>query len=277
MGDADVAAGALATSEDALLDGRLILRQPVKGHRVGTDAILLAAAAPADGVAHLVDVGAGVGVVGLALLARLGGAHADLIEREADLAALAEANAARNALQARTRVLCVDVTAGRERRDLGLQDGIADLVVTNPPFFDAQNVRVSSHAARARAHVFVPDATGEPASEPLERWIVASLSLLRAGGRFIIIHRADALARLLGAFGRRLGAIAILPVYPNAAASAHRVIVAGRKGAKGPISLRPGLVLHDEAGAFTPPVEAMHRGEALIDWGEAPRRRPAAR
>ena len=277
MGDAQVAAGPLATSDDALLDGRLIIRQPAKGHRVGTDAILLAAAAPADGVGRLIDVGAGVGAVGLALLARLDGAHADLLEREADLAALAEANAERNALQARTRVLRVDVTAARERRDLGLQDGIADLVVTNPPFFDAQDVRVSPNAARASAHVFVRDARGEPASEPLERWIVASLNLLRAGGRFVIIHRADALGQLLGAFGRRLGAIAVLPVYPNAEANAHRVIVAGVKGARGPLSLRPGLILHDETGAFTPLVQAIHRGEALIDWGAAPRRRPAAR
>ena len=32
------------TSEDAVLGGRLVLRQPLKGHRVGHDAILLAAA-----------------------------------------------------------------------------------------------------------------------------------------------------------------------------------------------------------------------------------------
>ena len=34
----------LETSEDAVLGGRLRLRQPLKGHRVGHDAILLAAA-----------------------------------------------------------------------------------------------------------------------------------------------------------------------------------------------------------------------------------------
>ena len=32
------------TSEDAVLGGRLVLRQPLRGHRVGHDAILLAAA-----------------------------------------------------------------------------------------------------------------------------------------------------------------------------------------------------------------------------------------
>jgi tRNA1(Val) A37 N6-methylase TrmN6 len=273
MGDAPGEAGALPTTEDALLGGRLAIRQPAKGHRVGTDAILLAAAAPTEGVSRLVDVGAGVGAVGLALLARLGSAQADLVEKEADLAALAEENAARNGLQARTRVLRVDVAQAHDRRALGLQDEAADLIVTNPPFFEARNVRVSSDAKRASAHVFAKDSTTDGGLAPLETWIVASLSLLRPGGRFIIIHRPDALAQMLKAFARRLGAIEILPIYPNAKADAQRLLVAGQKGAKGPTSLRPGLVLHEPTGAFTPLVQALHRGEAVIDWGDAPRRR----
>ena len=64
------AADVEATSRDELLGGRLVLRQPFKGHRVGSDAILLAAAAPRGGVKRLVDVGAGVGAVGLAMLQR---------------------------------------------------------------------------------------------------------------------------------------------------------------------------------------------------------------
>jgi hypothetical protein len=109
MGDLPDRPGGFATSRDALLGGRLNLRQPVKGHRVGSDAILLAAAAPAEGVGRLIDVGAGVGAVGLAIVQRLSGASADLVERDADLAALASENATLNGLAARTRVACVDI------------------------------------------------------------------------------------------------------------------------------------------------------------------------
>ena len=270
--------GDFLTSDDALLGGRLIIRQPLKGHRVGSDAVLLAAAAPAAGVSRLVDVGAGVGAVGLAALGRISGAHADLVERDAGLAALAGQNAARNGLAAQTRVLCVDIGEARARRQSGLVDAAADLVLTNPPFFDAQSVRVSPEARKASAHVF--DRPAASAGEaPLETWIVASLALLRAGGRFVMIHRPDALAQILSAFGRRLGAVAILPIHPNAEAAAHRILVAGVKGARAPLRLRPGLVLHDASGAFTPLAEAIHRGEALIDWGEGPRAplRPAQR
>jgi tRNA1(Val) A37 N6-methylase TrmN6 len=278
-GSGDSPASDFATSDDALLGGRLIIRQPLKGHRVGSDAILLAAAAPAAGVSRLVDVGAGIGAVGLAALRRMGGAHADLVERDAGLAALAGQNAVRNGLAAQTRILCVDIGEARARRHAGLVDAAADLVLTNPPFFDARSVRVSPEARKANAHVFDKSAAGA-GKEPLETWIVACLALLRAGGRFVMIHRPDALAQILAAFGRRLGAVAILPIHPNAEAAAHRILVAGVKGARGPISLRPGLILHDSSGAFTPLAEAIHRGEALIDWGDGrafPSPRPAGR
>jgi tRNA1(Val) A37 N6-methylase TrmN6 len=275
MGDQPGQPGDFATSRDALLGGRLSLRQPVKGHRVGSDAILLAAAAPAEGVRRLVDVGAGVGAVGLAILQRLSAASADLVERDAGLAALAQENAVRNSLAERTRVACVDIAEPRARRAAGLADGAADLVVTNPPFFDARNVRVSPDGGRASAHVFASEAAG---ATPLEAWIAASLALLRPGGHFVMIHRPDALAQILGAFARRLGSIAMIPIYPQAEAPAHRLLLAGVKGARGPISLRPGLVLHDSSGAFTPHAEAIHRGQALIDWGApAAKRKPSPR
>jgi tRNA1(Val) A37 N6-methylase TrmN6 len=82
-----------------------------------------------------------------------------------------------------------------------------------------------------------------------------------------MIHRPDALAEILQNFEGRLGAVAILPVHPRADAPAHRVLIAGVKGARGPLSLRSALVLHDEKGAFTPKADALHRGEATIDWG----------
>ena len=44
--------------EDRLLDGRLLLRQPRKGHRAGTDAVLLAAALPELAEGPLLDMGA---------------------------------------------------------------------------------------------------------------------------------------------------------------------------------------------------------------------------
>ena len=54
-----------AVVADAFLGGRLLLRQPAEGHRCGTDAVLLAAAAPADFSGLAIDVGAGAPRQGL--------------------------------------------------------------------------------------------------------------------------------------------------------------------------------------------------------------------
>ena len=69
-----------SVTEDAVLNGRLRLRQFQRGHRVGHDAILLAAACPGRALEHVVDFGAGVGAAGLAVAARLAGIKVTLVE-----------------------------------------------------------------------------------------------------------------------------------------------------------------------------------------------------
>ena len=139
-------------TEDQWLGGRLLLMQPKRGHRVGTDAALLVAAAGDAWQGRIVDVGAGVGAVGLALAQRNALTSVDLVELDPELAQLADSNAARNGLQARTRVLRLDALNPRDRREAGLAE-LANCVVTNPPFFDARTVRASPDGGKARAHV----------------------------------------------------------------------------------------------------------------------------
>src|SRR5262245_20733903 len=69
-------------TEDAVLGGRLRLRQPRRGHRVGHDAILLAAATAALPGERAVELGSGVGAAGLALAARVPGLAVTLVERK---------------------------------------------------------------------------------------------------------------------------------------------------------------------------------------------------
>ena len=136
-----------------------MLLQPKRGHRVGTDAALLVAAAGTP-EGRIVDVGAGVGAVGLALAQRSALASVDLVEIDPEAAALANGNAERNGLQARTRVLRLDVLNPRARREAGLAES-AGCVVTNPPFFDANAVRASPDEGKARAHVLAGGAGGD--------------------------------------------------------------------------------------------------------------------
>ncbi len=250
-------------SSDAWLGGKLTLLQPKGGHRVGSDAALLAAAAAVTG-GRVVDVGAGVGAVGLALLRRRSELSADLVENDAALADIAASNAARNGLAGRARVLSLDILEPKARREADLADDAAEAVVTNPPFFDPGTVCPSPAEAKRRAHVFLP---GNRSVAPLVGSIRASIAILKPGGRLVLIHRPEALGAILAAVENRIGAVALLPVCPRAGASAHRLLVSGIKGSRAPLRIASALVLHEADGKLTPKADAIHRGEALLDWG----------
>ena len=175
---------------DAFLGGRLLLRQPAVGHRCGTDAVLLAAAAPADFSGLAIDVGAGVGAAGLALAVTRPGARIGLLENDPYIAALARANLLQNKLAGRGHVVEADLLSRANRRGAGLQDESAGLVITNPPFLDPSRARLSPDPRRRRAHAM-------PAEGTLAAWIVASLALVAPGGLFILIHPPDALPVIL--------------------------------------------------------------------------------
>jgi tRNA1(Val) A37 N6-methylase TrmN6 len=249
-------------TQDGFLGGKLQLRQPAKGHRAGTDAILLAAAAPDVGDGLIVDVGAGVGTAGLAIAIRTPVARLALVENDAAIAALARENLALNGLAERGFVAEADVTQPRQRRAAGLVDGQARLVVTNPPFFAPGRVRISPVAARGRAHV-MPPSEGDQ-SPALTRWLHAALALLAPAGTFLVIHRPEAIGELIQAVAGRLGDLRLLPIYPRSSAEAIRILLSGTKGSRAPLRLLPSFVLHQDDGAFTPLAAAVHRGEALL-------------
>ena len=94
----------------------------------------------------------GVGAVGLALAEQPAACVRRSRRARPGTGALAERNGERNGLQARTRVLRLDVLNPKERREAGLAQS-ANCVVTNPPFFDAATVRASPDESKARAHV----------------------------------------------------------------------------------------------------------------------------
>jgi tRNA1(Val) A37 N6-methylase TrmN6 len=96
----------------------------------------------------------------------------------------------------------------------------------------------------------------------LEAWIEGCTRLLKPGGTFALIHRADRLSECLSHAGAKLGALTVRFVHPRAGAPAARLLLTGVKGSRGPLVVAPPLVLHGEEGRFTPAAEALHRGDA---------------
>ncbi len=253
---------AAETTVDALLGGRIRLAQPRRGARVAVDAILLAAAVEARPGERLLELGAGVGAVSLCVAARLAGCEILGLEREADLVALANANAAANGMSARCRFVAGDVAdPPREIREAAPYAA----VFLNPPHLAAAAADPPPQTLRRRA--FVEEGAGLPV------WIRTAHRLLAHAGRILLIHRADRLDEVIAALRpRRLfGDIRILPVQPRTGEPARRVIVHARKGLRSPATLLPPLVLHRAGGGWSEAAERILRaGEglsAVVGWG----------
>jgi tRNA1(Val) A37 N6-methylase TrmN6 len=244
-----------ATSEDAVLGGKLVLRQPLRGHRFGHDAILLAAAVAARAGESAVEFGAGVGAAGLALARRVEGLNVTLVEIDPALTAFAGENAVRNGLSGRVRAISLDVTAPAVAfAAAALSPGSADHVLMNPPFNAAQNP--SPDRTRRMAHV-VSDAT-------LAHWLSMAGRLLCPGGDVTLIWRADGLGDVLAALSPGFGAVAVLPIHGKPNAAAIRVVVRAVKDRNGPLALLPGLVLTDAEGKPTVAAETVLRDGAAL-------------
>jgi len=244
----------MEVTENAVLDGRVRLRQPKVGYRAGMDAALLAAACDAAPGARVIEAGCGAGGALLAAAARRPGARFVGLERDAAALALARENVALNGLSDRVEVMGGDVADGF--RDLGLEP--FDAVMANPPFFDDPGELRSPHPAKAGAWM---------ADDGLSAWTAFLMKAVREGGTITVIHRADRLADLLELLSVKCGSFRIRPVQPFADAPAKRVLVRAVKTGKAPLRLLPALVLHERGrDGWTAEAEAVLSGEARLDW-----------
>lgn len=248
-----------AVTDDVFLGDRLRIRQPAKGYRAGIDAVLLAAVARVgnDPQGAILDLGAGVGTVGLCVAARLSTARVVLIERAPELVALARANIDANSMAGRVTIVRADICAPLSAEaQAALPAETFAHVLANPPFHDTAHGTEAATALKAQSHAMPADA--------LDDWLRFMARCAAPGGRATMIHKAEALPCLLEAFGGRFGAIKIKPIYARDGEPAIRVLVEGVKGSRAPSSLMPGLVLHGDGNGFTAEVDhILRRGNAV--------------
>ncbi len=237
----------------------MLAQQPRTGFRSGLDAVFLAAACPAQGASHVLEAGCGAGVASLCLLARISEAKVTGIEIDPALAALAGENAEANGLAGRFDCIAADVTSSWTQLEaLGLRREAYDHVMANPPFFFHGRSRPARDSGKEQARAM---AEGE-----LEAWIRFLAAAARPSGTCAVIHTVEALPLLLPSFQKRFGDLRITPLYPGADAPAIRVILCGKKGSRAPVTITPGVILHEKDGAQTAAARAILReGCALFN------------
>jgi tRNA1Val (adenine37-N6)-methyltransferase len=250
------------TTEDRLLGGRVLLRQPRRGLRAGLDAVLLAAGIPARPGERVLEAGCGSGAALLCLAARVPGLALLGVERDASLVELAEANAAANGLRAADR----PALRRADVRDLALaRDHLApcDHAFANPPYWPGGSAPPNP-ARRGATH----EAGGEGGSgggAALADWTGFLAAALRPRGSLTLIlpaARLEAGMAALAAAG--CGGTRLVPFWPRAGMPARRVLLQARRGGRGPARIGAGLVLHEADGRFSAEAEAVLRGAAPL-------------
>lgn len=248
------------TTDNAILDGRLTIRQPADGYRLAIDPVLLAASVPAIAGETVLDVGCGVGTAALCLAARVPESRVRGIDMQHDLVSLAVHNARANGMQGRVDFMRGDLLRPPPR----LAGGSFNHVMANPPYAAAGTGNAPPDPMKAKSSV-----EGEAG---LADWLRFCGGMVRPKGTITLIHKADRLDELLAIMRDGFGDIAVFPLWPGPRSGdkgnrpAKRVIVRGRKGAGAPFRLLPGLILHGQDGSFTALADAVLRGAASIEF-----------
>lgn len=236
-----------APTEDALLGGRVRLLQPARGYRVAVDAVLLAAAIDAAPGERVLDLGAGVGAVGLCLAARLPDCTVTGVDLQPALVGLAERNAVLNGMGARVRTIAHDLA-----RPLPADLGTFDHVATNPPYLPAAVADPSPDRSKALATV--------ESSANLQRWLAVATGAANPAGTVLVIHRSDRLEEIVSLLARLGWGDVTVKRLPPAA----RVLVRARRAAALVRHDSPPLVLHRPEGGYTDEAEAILRHAAPL-------------
>jgi tRNA1(Val) A37 N6-methylase TrmN6 len=227
----------------------LILLQPDRGYRYSLDPFLLADFCRPRPKERILDLGAGVGVIGLLLARRHPAVRVTGIELQPELAHFAARNARANALDGRFRIIRGDLRAAPRF----LPPEHFHRVVANPPFRTPGSGASPPDPGRAKArHEFtftLTDLAGTAAA------------LLRFGGALCAIHLAERLPELCKA----LDASGLTPkrlrlIAPFAASAPRLCLVSAVKGARSGLCVLPQLVVHEPGGQYTEEVAALLRG-----------------
>lgn len=238
-----------------VLDKRVALQQIAGGFRTSMDSVMLAAACPVKAGQSVLDLGCGVGSVGLCILERVQDCTLFGIDIQDDHIEIAKKNAALNGVPDRAEFFTADIRT--------LEIETCDHVVCNPPYLEDGAHLKSPSPARARAMGHIERDIG------IGDWITCAWRHIKGQGSLTLIHDAgqtdDILYALYGTSGgKRFGGVEVIPLWPHAGESAKRVIVRAWKHRKSPAVIRPGIVMHEADGSYTEAADAVLRHCAAL-------------
>lgn len=195
--------------------------QKRKGYRFSEDSLILADFPDLTGVKTAADLGTGSGIIAILLAMRSEELKVTGIELQETLYDMAVRNVLLSSLSERIEIVLGDVRNLRE----SFRGGSFDLVISNPPYYQAGKGRIGPNLERTLARHEV--------AITMRDIIGASEFLLKEGGRAVLVYPAERLDEVIATMKNSgLGPTRIRDVYTK---EARIVMLEGKKGYLGDV------------------------------------------
>ena len=233
------------TLED-LQFANLKLIQHADLYRFTSDAVLLSSFVEIRAGERALEIGTGSGVISILCAKKTQAQHITAVEIQPVMADMARRSVALNALENTIQVECTSIQDFAEK-----QDRSYDVVFCNPPFKEMhsgaeslrENIRLSRHEACL----------------PLSDLANCAARLLKYGGRFYMIHRADRMAEIFHVLiQNRLQPKTVRLIQSKPNAEPHIFLLKAVKNGQYGLRFLPTLQILDECGKETQEIRKIY-------------------
>jgi len=231
-----------------LIEDELEIIQDDRFFKFGTDSVLLANFVELRRGDKVIDLGTGSGVIPLLLAYKNEDVEITGIEIQPEAAELAERNADFNQLQGQIKIINADLCQLEDK----LEAGSFDAVVSNPPYLPVEG-------GKMKENDYVAIARHEIKAE-LNDVVAEAARLLKYGGHFFLVHRAERLTEVIEALAEHnCQAKELRLVQARRDKEADIFLLKAKKGANPGLRVKPVLVIYqDQSSEYTEEVKEIY-------------------
>ena len=231
-----------------LIEDELEIIQDDKLFKFGTDSVLLADFVELRQGDTVVDLGTGSGVIPLLLAYKNPGIKVTGVEIQTEAAALAKRNVEFNTLEDQIEIINADLC----QLDSRLEAGSFEVVVSNPPYLpvEAGAMKENNYIAAARHELYAK----------LDDVVAEAARLLKYGGYFFLVHRAERLTEVLETLANNnCQAKELRLVQARKDKEADIFLLKAKKGANPGLRVKPVLIIYqDQSSEYTEEVKEIY-------------------
>lgn len=231
--------------DDLEING-LKLIQNKNGYCFTSDSVLLANSVRARKTDKILDIGAGSGIISILLAGKKDYPFVTALEIQKSMAELAVRNVEINGLS--DKIVVINDRLQDFAKNVPAES--FDVIVTNPPYKKPNAGEMDKNESRAISKYEI--------ALSFDELIENAKRLLKFGGKFYMVHRADRMAECIHKLKRNNIEPKVLTlVYPKAEKSPDVVIYECVKGAAEGVKINT-LIVYDENGEYTEVARKMY-------------------